>query len=188
MRCRRTSAGSLDYIKTSVFWASSNETLFVHIMVHQDHHPAGFETPTTVCGSGKSGTLHRTSSCLPSQSASDAGLHFLQIDMSCQRVASEHPVLGSFGPLPIVRALVSTMKVVRGNLELVDRPVHPPIAEGRVAALFRCTLNPVVLHSRNLETSIPRQRQLPSKRHLAHTATRLTDDAARFAVLATASC
>lgn len=35
-----------------------------------------------------------------------------------------------------------------------------PIAEVRVAALFRCTLNPVVLQSRNLETSFPTQRQV----------------------------
>lgn len=64
-----------------------------------------FETPTTACGLGSWGTLYKTSSCLPLQSSSDAGLHFLQINMSCQRVASEHPMPGRFGPLPMVRFL-----------------------------------------------------------------------------------
>lgn len=35
-----------------------------------------------------------------------------------------------------------------------------PIAAVRVAALFRCTLNPVVLQSRNLETSFPTSPQV----------------------------
>jgi hypothetical protein len=118
---------------------------------------------------GESGTLHKTSPCLPLQSPSDAGLRFLQIAPSRHRVAGVHPLLGRFGSLPIVRACLHNESRQRKS-RTCQQTCSLPIAEVRVAALFRRTLNPVVLQSRNLETSFPRKRQVLLQYLLAHTA------------------
>ncbi|KAF2630237.1 hypothetical protein BU25DRAFT_254745 [Macroventuria anomochaeta] len=57
-----------------------------------------------------------------------------------------------------------------------------------VAALFRCTLYPEVLQSRNLETSIPRDNRPSSEQHVAHAARRFRNSNTRFISSATALC
>ena len=68
---------------------------------------------------------------------------------------------------PAVRAFADCGEHRQNQSRTCRRTCSRLIVEGRVAALFRCTLDPMVLQSRNLETSII-HRWPPHKQHYAH--------------------
>lgn len=95
-------------------------------------------------------------------------------------------MLGSFGPVPIVHACLRT-GTRQDKSRTCRQTCSSLIAEGRIAASFRCLLNPAVIQKRNLGTPIPRPQRPPSEQRFAHAAIRrFTNSNVGFKVSATA--
>lgn len=132
-----------------------NEILFVLSMVHPDHHPNGFETQQLHAARGIRHVAQ--DKLMPANSI--IFRRWITLSPDC----CISPESGRCASARQVRFPPDRSRLCIHNESRQRKPrtcqqtCSLPIAEGRVAALFRCTLNPVVLPSRNFETSFPTQ-------------------------------
>jgi hypothetical protein len=137
-------------------------------VVHPNHHPNGFETSTTAAR----GVRH-VAQDKPMPAIAITLRRWITLSPDCSispqsgRCASSARQV-RFSPDRSRLCLHNESRQRKSRT--CQQTCSLPIAEVRVAALFRRTLNPVVLQSRNLETSFPRKRQVLLQYLLAHTA------------------